>query len=243
MPHYSEKNLFPMQGGCPCGHVRYQVKQAPLLVHCCHCTSCQRELGTAFAVNAIVESDRLELLPSAQPAVPGSKGAPGGALAGFNAVFARLTLSDATCGPVGAKTEGAELQATANADADANATRDRGTGTVELVTLPTDSTVGLTIAQCCVCHSGLWAHYADGGPYTTYLRVGTLDAAHEIDPDVHIFTRSKRDFVGLADGKPRFEAYYKTREDFIRDDCKGRYAALEEKTGAYMAELRAALGE
>ncbi|EFY88692.1 glutathione-dependent formaldehyde-activating [Metarhizium acridum CQMa 102] len=239
MPHYSEKSIFPMQGGCPCGYVRYQVNQAPLLVHCCHCTSCQRELGTAFAINAIIESDQLELLPPAQPTIPGTKGAPGGALAGFNATFARLTFSDTTCGPVVLKTENAEPQATANA----NANRDMETSTVELVTLPTESSVGMTVAQCSACHSGLWAHYADAGPHTTYLRAGTLDAAHEINPDVHIFTRSKRGFISLADGKPQFESYYKERAGFIRDDCKARYAALEEKTGTYMAELRAALGK
>jgi hypothetical protein len=34
----------------------------PLFVHCCHCTWCQRETGTAFALNAMIEADRVELL-------------------------------------------------------------------------------------------------------------------------------------------------------------------------------------
>jgi hypothetical protein len=34
----------------------------PLFVHCCHCRWCQRETGSAFVLNAMVESDRVELL-------------------------------------------------------------------------------------------------------------------------------------------------------------------------------------
>jgi len=34
----------------------------PLFVHCCHCTWCQRETGAAFALNAMIEADRVELL-------------------------------------------------------------------------------------------------------------------------------------------------------------------------------------
>ena len=50
------------EGGCTCGHVRYRLTSAPLYVHCCHCRWCQRETGTAFALNALIESDRVELL-------------------------------------------------------------------------------------------------------------------------------------------------------------------------------------
>lgn len=49
-------------GGCACGAVRYQVTAVPIFVHCCHCTWCQRETGSAFAVNALIEADRVELL-------------------------------------------------------------------------------------------------------------------------------------------------------------------------------------
>jgi hypothetical protein len=34
----------------------------PLFVNCCHCTWCQRETGSAFAINAMIEADRVELL-------------------------------------------------------------------------------------------------------------------------------------------------------------------------------------
>jgi hypothetical protein len=34
----------------------------PLFVHCCHCSWCQRETGTAFALNAMIEADRMLLV-------------------------------------------------------------------------------------------------------------------------------------------------------------------------------------
>jgi hypothetical protein len=49
-------------GGCTCRQVRYRVKGRPLFVHCCHCRWCQRETGAAFALNAMIEADRVELL-------------------------------------------------------------------------------------------------------------------------------------------------------------------------------------
>jgi hypothetical protein len=54
-----------LEGGCDCRHVRYGVHGAPLFVHCCHCRWCQRESGSAFALNAMIESERLELLAGA----------------------------------------------------------------------------------------------------------------------------------------------------------------------------------
>lgn len=59
---------FPLQGGCACRAVRYQVTTAPLIVHCCHCTWCQRETGTAFALNAVLEADRV-VVTSGEPEV------------------------------------------------------------------------------------------------------------------------------------------------------------------------------
>jgi hypothetical protein len=40
-----------------------------MFVHCCHCTSCQRETGSAFAINALVESDQVETLKGSPQAV------------------------------------------------------------------------------------------------------------------------------------------------------------------------------
>lgn len=53
---------YPVQGGCACGALRYRLEAAPLFVHCCHCRWCQRESGSAFAINALIEADRVTLL-------------------------------------------------------------------------------------------------------------------------------------------------------------------------------------
>jgi hypothetical protein len=53
------------EGGCTCGAVRYRLSDAPMFVHCCHCTSCQTETGSAFVLNALIESDRVETLAGA----------------------------------------------------------------------------------------------------------------------------------------------------------------------------------
>ena len=49
-------------GGCTCRFVRYRSSARPLIIHCCHCRWCQRETGTAFALNALVEADCVKLL-------------------------------------------------------------------------------------------------------------------------------------------------------------------------------------
>jgi len=49
-------------GGCTCRYVRYRMATGPMFVHCCHCRWCQRETGTAFALNALIEADRVQLL-------------------------------------------------------------------------------------------------------------------------------------------------------------------------------------
>jgi hypothetical protein len=51
-----------MEGGCACGAVRYRLTSEPMIVHCCHCLNCQRQTGSAFVINALIESDRVELL-------------------------------------------------------------------------------------------------------------------------------------------------------------------------------------
>ncbi len=51
-----------LDGGCACGAVRYRLTSGPLFVHCCHCRDCQRQTGSAFAVNALIETDHIELL-------------------------------------------------------------------------------------------------------------------------------------------------------------------------------------
>jgi hypothetical protein len=50
------------EGGCACGEVRYRLASDPLFVHCCHCLNCQRQTGSAFVINVLIETDRVELL-------------------------------------------------------------------------------------------------------------------------------------------------------------------------------------
>jgi hypothetical protein len=50
-----------MEGGCACGTVRYRLKRRPLFVHACHCRRCQRETGSAFVMNALIEAEAVEL--------------------------------------------------------------------------------------------------------------------------------------------------------------------------------------
>jgi hypothetical protein len=67
-----------LEGGCACGTVRYRLLSQPMIVHCCHCHDCQRQTGSAFVLNALIEADRVELL-SGQPepiGVPTDSGEP-----------------------------------------------------------------------------------------------------------------------------------------------------------------------
>jgi hypothetical protein len=52
----------PLEGACTCSAVRYRLTSKPLIVHCCHCRWCQRETGASFALNALIEADRVVLL-------------------------------------------------------------------------------------------------------------------------------------------------------------------------------------
>ena len=65
------------EGGCDCRTIRYRLKSRPLFVNCCHCRWCQRETGTAFALNAIIEADRVEHL-GAEPEIVNTPSASGG---------------------------------------------------------------------------------------------------------------------------------------------------------------------
>jgi hypothetical protein len=69
-PAMTTRDPGPFEGGCTCRHVRYRMQSAPLFVHCCHCRWCQRETGSAFVLNAMIESDRVVLLHGDVDVVP-----------------------------------------------------------------------------------------------------------------------------------------------------------------------------
>ena len=141
----SAANEQMMEGGCACSGVRYRMKRAPMFVHCCHCTWCQRESGSAFAVNALVEATEVEV----------TKGAP------------------------------------------------------ERVRVPSESGRGHTFTRCPDCRIALWSNYSGAGDKVHFIRVGTLDEARAIKPDIHIYTSTKMPWMQLPDDVPVMEEYYR----------------------------------
>jgi hypothetical protein len=69
-------DVFPLEGGCDCKAVRYRMETPPLFVHCCHCRWCQRESGASFALNAMIEAERVTLL-GAEPEIVDTPSASG----------------------------------------------------------------------------------------------------------------------------------------------------------------------
>jgi hypothetical protein len=67
-----------LEGGCACGALRYRLASRPMFVHCCHCRDCQRQTGSAFVINALIETDRVERLSNKTEgvAVPTESGQP-----------------------------------------------------------------------------------------------------------------------------------------------------------------------
>lgn len=65
----SDRQESFLEGGCTCRSVRYRMTSAPMFVHCCHCRWCQRETGASFAINALIEADRVSVLKGAPQAV------------------------------------------------------------------------------------------------------------------------------------------------------------------------------
>jgi hypothetical protein len=67
-----------LEGGCACGEIRYRLASKPMFVHCCHCRDCQRQTGSAFVINALIETDRVEKLKGETVAitVPTDSGQP-----------------------------------------------------------------------------------------------------------------------------------------------------------------------
>ena len=66
----TDEPAFSLSGGCTCRAVRYRMTSKPLFVHCCHCHWCQRETGSAFAINAMIEADRVVLEQGEPEVVP-----------------------------------------------------------------------------------------------------------------------------------------------------------------------------
>ena len=63
-------NEHEARGRCTCGKVRYRMNALPIVVHACHCTECQRLSGGAFAINALIETDQVDVLTGEPEPVP-----------------------------------------------------------------------------------------------------------------------------------------------------------------------------
>ena len=133
------------EGGCSCGAVRYGLASDPLFIHCCHCLNCQRQTGSAFVINLLIEADRVELL----------------------------------------------------------------SGDPEAVDVPRDDGSRQRIYRCPTCQVGVFSEY--GRPEVWFVRGGTLDEPSAVEPDVHIYTRSKLPWVALPESVPAFDEYYDTK--------------------------------
>jgi hypothetical protein len=131
-----------MDGGCACGEVRYRLVSEPMFVHCCHCRNCQRQTGSAFVINLLIEADRVELLAGEPLAVeaPREDGSP------------------------------------------------------------------QRIFRCPTCQVAIYSEY--GRPEVLFVRAGTLDDPSSVEPDIHIYTRSKVEWVTLPESVPAVDVYY-----------------------------------
>jgi hypothetical protein len=135
----------PREGGCACGAVRYRLTSDPLFTHCCHCLNCQRQTGSAFVINLLIEVDRVELF---------------------------------ACDP-------------------------------QPIEVPRDDGSKQKIFRCPTCQIAVFSRYTR--PEVRFVRGGTLDDPSSIEPDVHIFTRSKLPWIILPDTAPAFDVYYDMR--------------------------------
>jgi hypothetical protein len=138
------------------------MKSRPLIVHCCHCTWCQRETGASFALNALIEADRVTLLQ----------------------------------------------------------------GSPEWVATASNSGAGQDICRCPDCRVAVWSNYAGASDKINFIRVGTLDEAHRLPPDIHIYTSTKQPWVVIPEGMPAVDEYYRRSEYWPAESIERRARAL-----------------
>jgi hypothetical protein len=136
----------PLEGGCACGAVRYRLASEPLIIHCCHCLNCQRQTGSAFVINVVIEAARVEVLA----------------------------------------------------------------GDPQAVDVPRDDGSKQRIYRCPTCQIAVFSEY--GGPAIWFVRGGTLDEPSSVEPDVHIYTKSKLPWIALPDSVPAFDAFYDVKQ-------------------------------
>jgi hypothetical protein len=96
-------------------------------------------------------------------------------------------------------------------------------GDIDIVAMPSPSGRGHDIHRCASCRVAVWSDYGKR-PFLRFLRVSTLDDAHAIAPDVHIFTRSKVPWVTLPQQVPAFDIYYDPEQVWTPESLARRNA-------------------
>ena len=89
---------------------------------------------------------------------------------------------------------------------------------------PSESGRGQQIWRCPECHVALWSNYGGANDVLRFVRVGTLDAPGEVEPDIHIYTRSKLPWVRLPEGAFAVEAYYDSSQVWPAESLERRKA-------------------
>lgn len=97
---------------------------------------------------------------------------------------------------------------------------------LETIKTPSESGTGQQIVRCPTCRVAVWSHYGAAGSRARFIRVGTLDEAWKVQPDVHIYTQSRRGFFKLDGLIPEFEQFYPKMEDVWSQESIGRWEVL-----------------
>lgn len=101
-------------------------------------------------------------------------------------------------------------------------------GKTETIKVPSPSGMGQLVVRCPNCKTAVWSHYGptDKNEKICFIRAGTLDDPDQVEPDIHIYTRSKLPWVKLPDGKPAVEEFYKYEDVWPAESLSRRNAAL-----------------
>lgn len=78
--------------------------------------------------------------------------------------------------------------------------------------LPTGSGAGVDLHFCPDCGTYIWAKYLAVDLPMIVVRAGTLQDPGKIQPQAHIFTKTKQPWLELPDGIPEFTEAYDRNE-------------------------------
>jgi hypothetical protein len=102
-------------------------------------------------------------------------------------------------------------------------------GAPEPVDVPRDDGSTQQIFRCPTCRVAVYSHY--GYPKVSFVRAGTLDEPSSVEPDVHIYTRSKLPWITLPESAPAFEGYYDSKTLWPAESLE-RLQAVRPRAGA-----------